>query len=549
MVYGSLHIDNAIDSQIYHKPAAILLAEGWNPVYEADVYSFYERKEIDSHTMRVSHLQYFPKGQWIVNAIFYRLTGNIDFGDYVNYILMASVFIVSYSVFREWLKISRAFAFLSAMVITLNPIAICNLENGHIDGNLGNSFLIFLLSSVCFIKNGNRRWIPWIFMSAVYGCSLKHTAVPYFGTSAVVLTLPLVWNSVKRRFCSKQNYIISGNGYCLKKWLMLMFSIPVAVLILCANPYITNTINHTSPFYPLHSFDEENHPVEDILENWYSIESFEKAGPIQRFVASYFLMYPRDLYSLEPVDYDFSKIGMIEFRNVYCDLNALGWIFAIALILSIFMFFFLPHKEDCWILLALLATILIQPHSWWARFVPQIWAFPVLSFCIVFARFQSISWVKKRLALLCGGILAMLFAQGILCLVYHEARMLCFLQLEQKFYELAEATPDPCVLIGDYIKEEPGIHNTLPLFYFYHQKMFQNQGFAVSQIEPKFARQLEGEPVAHFGRILLISSSRPMTASSVVYDEVELDKEDVEIGKILPGILWKLNLRWKQLTD
>lgn len=557
MFYGSLHTDNAIDSQIYHKPAALLLAEGWNPVYEANVYSFYERKGIDSQTMRVSHLQYFPKGQWIVNAIFYRLSGNINLGDYINYVFMIAVFIVSYSAFREWLKIGRAFALLASIVIALNPVAIGNTVNGHIDGNLGNTLLIFLLASVCFFENGNRRWGPWILMTAIYGCSLKHTGIPYFGTVAFVLTIPLVWNCLRTKLfqpkISSEVIIstISETAPSLKKWLVLMLPIPAAVLILCANPYITNTLDHTSPFYPLHSFDRENHPVENILKDWYSIESFEKADPIQRFAASYFLMYPQDINTKKSVNYDFSKIGMVEFRYLYCDLNTLGWPFALALLLSIFMLFFLPRSEDSWIILALLVTILIQPHSWWARFVPQIWAFPVLVFCIIMARFQGIQWVKKRLVLLCGLCLFMLLSQGILCLVYQHGKMICSLQLEQKFHELAESTSDPCILIGNYVPEEPKFYTTLPSFCFYYQRLFQDQEFTVSQIQHQAAGRhlIPGIPVAHWDKALLYSASKPLPESDVVYDDIELDRHDVEFSKIIPGILWKLKMRWNQLSD
>ena len=319
MTIGALHTDDLCDSRIYHKPAAILMADGWNPVWEPDVTKFYERNGIDPESLKTSHLQYFPKGQWVVCGILYLATGNVDAGDYVDYAFMFALAILTYCALREWLGTSQWLAALASVTISLNPIAIMSLTNAHIDGLLGESLLMFLLASACFLKKGQKRWIPWILIPAVYGCSLKHTGPAYFGVAGLVLTIPLLWAAIRRKPGT------SAPPVGLKDWLKLMIPIPFAVLILCVNPFVTNTVNHTSPFYPLHSFDRANHPVVDTVADCYTMEDFKEAGPLRRFVYSYLLGQPSRCMNTGTLDYKIHEIGKTTLGESLIELNAFAF--------------------------------------------------------------------------------------------------------------------------------------------------------------------------------------------------------------------------------
>ena len=547
MVVGALHVDNSWDARLYHKPAVILMADGWNPVWEPDVMKFYERNGIAPKSLRTSHLQFFPKGQWIVCSILYLATGNVDAGDYVNYVFLLALAAVGYCALREWLGIGRKLAILATACMVLNPISSMCLINGHIDGLLGASLLIFLLGSVCYLKNGSRRWIPWIFISALYGCSLKHTGPVYFGLAGVMLTIPLLWQVIRTKIRRPMETSLTTVG--LKDWLKLMIPIPFAVLILCANPFVTNTVTHTSPFYPLHTFDRVNHPVENILGVWYSLEGFKESGYIRRFVYSYFTGEPRESYQKASFE-SFEKVGSIDWRNGFISLNAFGWIFGLALLFSLFLFCFLPFRNfDVWVLLILAATVLIQPHSWWARFVPQFWAFPVLVFLVTLTNWRGIHPFESRLKWITCLFLVALCAQGLLTFTYINARMLSFIQLDQRQAELLETHPQSVLAVCLFEKDHPGEMEFYPSFNYYLIRQIRDQRLSdVTVFQSHHGWQhLPGKPLTYYDGVLLCCTKEPV--GTYDYDEVELDKKDVSLSKIPSSVLWRLTQRFHQLLE
>ena len=79
--------------------------------------------------------------------------------------------------------------------------------------------------------------------------------------------------------------------------------------------------------------------------------------------------------------------------------NALGGFgdtFALPLIFSLVM---LPviRKWNIWIfIIAMWATVLINPHNWFARYVPQLWIIPVIVLCALSAQSNIEPSIKKR---------------------------------------------------------------------------------------------------------------------------------------------------------
>ena len=541
MAIGALHSDDMCDSRIYHKPAAILMADGWNPVWEPDVTKFYERNEIDPQSLKTSHLQYFPKGQWIVCGILYLATGNVDSGDYVDYVFMFALTILTYCALREWLGTGKWIAILAALTISLNPIAIMSLTNGHIDGLLGESLLIFLLASACYLKNGQKRWIPWILISAIYGCSLKHTGPVYLGVAGFVLTIPLLWRAIRRKTASSENAV------GLKDWLKLMIPIPFAVLILCANPFVTSTVNHTSPFYPLHSFDRANHPVIDTVEDCYTIEDFKDAGILRRFIYSYIIGSPSKCMNTETLDYKIHELGTINFNDSFVELNAFGWIFGLEFLFSIFLLIFVSRKtSDFWVLLALLTTVLIQPHSWWARFVPQFWAFPTLAFLVALSDWQGIHPLESRLKWTLVVLLGALCIQGFLTFSYKNLRMLAFIQLEQRMEMSMHSSQKRVLAVCTMDEYRHGKMLFLPTYNFYLSRNIQDGHFSdVSVFQSNHGWQpLPGKPLIYYNGMLLCNPDDPI--GNYDFNEVELDKKDVSIKAIPSSILWRLKQRLRQ---
>ncbi|MDO5113155.1 MAG: hypothetical protein Q4E67_02140 [Planctomycetia bacterium] len=209
---ASLSRDRGSDSPIYHKPGAILMAERWNPVWQPNLSSFMIGNGWSPDEVRYSHTAYFPKGQWVIVGITYLLTGIIDAGDYVNWLLILVSVVLFYHLLMEWLKISPVLALVGAFLLAFNKIALQEINFGLIDGNMGLCFLLFLLSAVVWLKTGDRKWLPLVLGAAIYGCTLKHTAPVYFGLVGMLYSVPVVWDFFKSRKMSLQMLICGGGA-------------------------------------------------------------------------------------------------------------------------------------------------------------------------------------------------------------------------------------------------------------------------------------------------------------------------------------------------
>lgn len=159
---------------------------------------------------------------------------------------------------------------------------------------------ILSLSTLAWIKTNDRKWIPFIFISAVYGCLLKFTGPVYMIMIASVFSHPFIWRIVKSVFI---HYRLNSQWFhfnwseltkdvpfdfqviILLKWVGVLSTIAITVALLGIHPYVTNFYYYSSPIYPLHSLNPQKYPVEPILNNYYSYRmDFREASVLQRHI-------------------------------------------------------------------------------------------------------------------------------------------------------------------------------------------------------------------------------------------------------------------------
>ncbi len=394
LLTSSLHTDHAWDSNSYHKPAVVFLAEGWNPVWQENLADYLDTQHV-GWWWHLTHAHHFPKGLWIVTAILYLMTGNINLGDYVTPAFMLALFPIAFTVLDRWLSLRKWETLAAAAIISLNPITIALCFTGMVDGILASTLAMFLLCGIMYLKTGERQWIPWIQISAIFGCMMKHTGPVYFGVIGIIYSLVVLW----KYFQLWRGKPVDRNQWMrvsFRGWFSVMFGIFFAVLVLGFHPYVTNTYYYSSPFYPTHSFDKEKYPVEDIMAEFYNAKEFRDASVFQRFVFSHIISLPIMRFTGTTYEYPISKIGT--FVHVPLEItNGFSWFFGLAFAVSLGLLFFVRGADRWLILVALAASVAVQPHSWWARFVPQLWLFPILVFCFIRAETWPVAWVEKRM--------------------------------------------------------------------------------------------------------------------------------------------------------
>lgn len=485
---------NYMDGHYYHKPGIIFLAEGWNPVWQPDLASFIKNHGWSSQEINYSHTAYFPKGQWVIGGITYCMTGIIDAGDYVNLLLIIISIPLFYHLLRTWLKSSSSLVLLAAFLLALNVVAVEEINTGMIDGNLGLCFLFFLLSSVVWLKTGEKKWLPVMLGSAIYGCTLKHTAPVYFGIAGISYSLPVVWDFFQNRISQNNKVLICGGVWKKSQchWWLLVGTIFIMVILCGWNPYVTNTWNHASPFYPLHTFDEVHHPKEDILAPWYQEDNFRNASPWQRFVYTILIAGQTSHQSINTTDtaqtnVNINDLDYFPFYSIKRDHRS----FFLLLVFSLSLLF-LVKKWEYWLVIGtIILTILVQPHSWWERFIPQMFALPVLIWISLHSQIVEESPnLKRRWTMMTSALLVVLLTNNSWVLFSRLIENANALLLEAREVELLQS-PDLCyITCGAIVLDEvkpPSF--TLPCKYlrvihFYNQYYIHHLGFEEIKIRP-----------------------------------------------------------------
>ncbi len=361
LAFGTLKLADAEwDGKTIHKPAAILLAKGWDPVHDDSVQEALQAGKSEADQLSAVWCVHYPKASWIVNASLYQMTGNIDIGDGVALVWMAVLFFAAAYAFEKLYGVQGHVLWALAGVAALNPIVVRELVCGYVDGLLALSLCTGILSFAVWIRT--REWGALVLagMACIYGANLKFTGLAYFGVAYAVLSVAAY---VKLHREVREAKISCATDMTL---FLVFIVFTVGLVFACGvSPYVLNVIRHGSPFYPLHSFNGAA-PVLDVATQWFTPDA-EKLGALGRFFYSHFPFSER-LTDLQPYN-----------RNDLC--MKFSQFFRVALLLGVLGLAW-KRKFDV-VLLALVATIAVQPQGWHGRYIPQLWLLPVLAACLV----------------------------------------------------------------------------------------------------------------------------------------------------------------------
>lgn len=351
---SGLYYDLSFDGLSYHQDAIIQIKEGWNP------YLALTKPASGVHGNIVNA---FPKGCWLVSASIYDLMENIEYGKAPNIVLLGSLFFISlYYFLNKNIPISLSIIFSS--LVSLNPIAISQIFTFYVDGQLATTFGIFLFLLLLSIDYQKLFILIILAFIIVYLCNLKFTG----------LLLVLIFYAC---YVTYSLLIKQGRLGILVIGLALCFSI-----LFGFNPYITNTIKHQHPLYPLNRGSDVN-----IMDGNANRDFQEKSRGFKFFYSMFSI--PSNDYenypslALIPFSYSIEKLkfyGQPDLR-----FNGFGPLFGIVFVLSTLLllsdFLQSTHKANfvfyCILLLAVFC-ILIFPESWWARYIGMLWCYPLL---------------------------------------------------------------------------------------------------------------------------------------------------------------------------
>lgn len=381
--------DTTYDGRAYHQEAIILLSEGYNPFYQ----QLDEDEEL--HAIWINH---YPKAVEIVSAALYSFTGNIETGKAFNILFMISNILIGMGIFLRWGRLSYGFGLIFSLILSLNPVAICQSLTYYVDGQNWSLLLCAAYLILLYIFEKRLAWNMMLALVIVSLVNIKFTALIY------LLVMMAAFYVIQLLTVSKKEF--------LKSMMITGISILVAVFFIGFNPYVTNTLIKGHPFYPIYGENK----VDIITGN--SPDEFKNKNRFEKFYLSFLgktgnimSWWSDEKIALKiPFTFDINEIKAM----AGCDLRVAGFgpffsgIFLVSAVLYLLNKLFTSRKtarekenglffgDTIWIdivLFFVVFSVVINPEFWWARYVPQLWVIPVLMLLS-----SGVSGKKRRLA-------------------------------------------------------------------------------------------------------------------------------------------------------
>ncbi|MBO7318244.1 MAG: hypothetical protein J6U43_05960 [Bacteroidales bacterium] len=346
--------DNSFDGNTYHQGSIIDMIMGCNPIYNAqDFTSLWSR--------------HYAKAIEIAASTITLFFNRIECGKAVNILLIEASIFITYSFLRREFNhhTTRSIAFFT-LLLTLCPTVIRQAYIYYIDYTLYTFLLLAVLSLITIYRTHST--LSWLILgtTAIMAATTKFT-VGFYIFLAIAVGILWFFMSGRRTLSFRTTVFAIG-----------LFIVGFGVV--GYHPYLTNTWGWGNPFYPLLGSDI------DIMSG-NTPEIYAEGNRFTNWVRSLFynaqgsgIWIPFANHSLH--DYYISHESRIA---------GFGPLFGYTLFASILLVAYCLHKECIThtlnkriattfvgIALLLLMACFIFEQSWWMRYIPFLWAVPVI---------------------------------------------------------------------------------------------------------------------------------------------------------------------------
>jgi len=314
--------------------------------------------------------EHFPKASWYFASSVIHLTGNYSLGKVYHPVLLCAAFFYLYATFLR-MGLSARDSFLAALVGACGPVQINQLSCFYVDGAMG-SLTTMLIAAAANLLFKARRSDAYV--AALAGCllvCLKFTGIAYLG--AIGLVWACLWFWLRRR---------RGPSPSLpfRTWLAASALFILASVVIGFDPYITNVMERGNPLYPLVGPGkiEIINPSSPDMFNDPAMTRVEKLG-ISIFSQSENVFGHQAPLLKWPFTIHGGELG--SFHAADLRIGAWGVWFSGALCIALLLYGLSQGWRLAWpttCIIFTLASVMTNPHAWWARYAPQIALLPLL---------------------------------------------------------------------------------------------------------------------------------------------------------------------------
>jgi Dolichyl-phosphate-mannose-protein mannosyltransferase len=395
------------DAEAYHRPASLLLAKGWNPVFDSTPETLALRVG-EEGAINLWHISYLPRGAWIFGAILYKIVGFVEVADSLNVLaFVVSLFYVFRLVsslfgFKKWPA-----GFLTGL-ISFSPVVANGMFGGSFDSACFSFFLIALSSATLYLKESRNLDLLALGIALAMMAGIKFTGITTTIILLAVFTLPIFWrwfveyleraeargygfmfyrfatSTLKRLNVYPQppgelsgDVVAIDHAQRICNWFVMTCCCFCLIGFIGFSPYVTSWVRHGGPFYPAHSFDKRVAREDKITNDFGNMnEDARSMGYFGRFGYAYVsqsltIVYYKQKMHNPYFSPDFKVSGGV---------GGFGTAFRFYFVVSLLLLPLAWKGSLKWGLIVILVTVLIQPayYSGYARYVPQFYLFPIL---------------------------------------------------------------------------------------------------------------------------------------------------------------------------
>jgi len=389
LLLSAAFFDLSWDGLWYHQTAVYQMANGWNPL--RDPLHLFRPTVQDS-------LRHYAKGPWYVSLALFKTIPNIEWAKPAPWMALVAAFFAIAAVLLDFGMRRRAAAVIAAMV-SLNPVAVCQLASYLVDGLL----ISFLACYVAAVARSFRR--PSLLVHAV---ALTSTVLCINTKSSGLVYLCF--------FCAAGGlYLLIRQRRLLLRYAALQLaSITLATGVFGFNPYVTNTVHRGHPFYPwmgTAAHPGYNQPGRDPVERYETPRNMVGRNRFVRFAYGVFgrpgsqpffegpdarLMWPFDVRWRDFEIFCFHEVRISGFGPLFSG----AFLIAVVLLAAALIRPGLPREVVVLFAGAVVASLLAGLHMWWARYGPQLWWLPIIAVIAALAvpGWRVVHWAAWGLA-------------------------------------------------------------------------------------------------------------------------------------------------------
>ncbi len=360
---SGLFYDISSDGQMYHMESAIQMKAGWNPF----------KKELPLELNQAIWLNHYGKGVEDPQATIYALTNRLETTKSTNFILLAASFCLSMAFLVRLDRFSFRKNMLFSTLLAFNPVTFYQLLNTYVDGQLSSFLLCFIAVACLLYLAANTYFLILLASILIILINIKFTALVFAGIFTIGMLLAFIvgkrWQAFKRAF------IISS--------LAAIFAVGFVGYF----PYMINIVQYHDILYP-------GLKVLKSEAAKFTPPRLKQKNQLSKFIISFFshtdnlhLSATKDPIIRSKIPFTFDKTDLFNASKPYVVYMAgLGPFFSGICLSSIFLFGYwlwkLKNRSTGlpFIIMAgtILLSVLIISEAWYARYVPQLWFFPLV---------------------------------------------------------------------------------------------------------------------------------------------------------------------------